>query len=176
MLALLRQRLRLRWRRILLERLTEPLHLNLLAIPVALFGSYRTKIAWDLVVRQQYAYGVLRAADLAREQGLDHVTVIELGAANGAGLINMAAIAQRVSRETGVSVVVHGFDTGTGMPPAVDYRDHPDLYAEGDFPMNVDALRRVLPPGVELHLGPLGETVPAFLDTVTRSCPVGFVA
>jgi hypothetical protein len=32
------------WERMLRERLAEPLHLNLLAIPVALFGSLRAKI------------------------------------------------------------------------------------------------------------------------------------
>src|SRR3954451_22788552 len=138
-----------RVRRILLERLTEPLHLNLLAIPVLLFGSYRTKIAWDLVIRQQYAYGILRAADLAREQGRDAVTVVEVGVASGAGVMNMALIAENVSRLTGVSITVHGFDTGTGMPAPVDYRDHPDLYAEGDFPMDFGALQTILPPSVK---------------------------
>src|SRR3954451_13561359 len=135
-----------RVRRILLERLTEPLHLNLLAIPVLLFGSYRTKIAWDLVIRQQYAYGILKAADLAREQGLSNVTVLELGVATGAGLMNMATIAERVSAETGVSIAIHGFDGGAGLPPALDYRDHPDLYGEGDYPMDFEGLQRILPP------------------------------
>src|SRR4051794_22006336 len=84
-LQLLRHKLamRSRRRRILIERLTEPLHLNLLSIAVLLFGSYRSKIAWDLVIRQQYAYGILRAADLAREQGLSEVTVVEVGVATG---------------------------------------------------------------------------------------------
>src|SRR4051812_41346524 len=43
---------RQKWRRILQERLTEPVHLNLLSLFVLLFGSYRAKIAWDLVIRQ----------------------------------------------------------------------------------------------------------------------------
>jgi hypothetical protein len=30
-----------------------------------------------------------------------------------------------------VSVV--GFDSGVGMPPPLDYRDHPDLYQQGTF-------------------------------------------
>src|SRR4051812_713191 len=87
---------RSRRRRILVERLVEPAHLNLLSLGILLFGSYRTKIAWDLVIRQQYAYSILRAADLAREQGLSEVTVIEVGVATGAGLVNMAQIAERV--------------------------------------------------------------------------------
>jgi hypothetical protein len=167
---------RQKWRRILQERLTEPVHLNLLSLFVLLFGSYRAKIAWDLVIRQQYAYGILRAADLAREQGREAVTVVEVGVASGAGVMNMAMIAEKVSELTGVTITVHGFDTGAGMPAPVDYRDHPDLYAEGDFPMDFDSLRANLPPRVTLHIGPLESTVPAFLESVDASGPVGFVA
>src|SRR3954454_20879786 len=117
-LPLLRNKLRRRdhWRRIFRERLTEPVHLNLLSLLVLLFGSYRMKVSWDLVIRQQYAYGILRAADLAREQGCSRVNVIEVVVAAGAVLMNMAKIAERVTKETGVSIAIHGFDTGSGMP------------------------------------------------------------
>lgn len=164
------------WRRIFFERLTEPLHLNVLSVLVLAFGSYRSKIAWDLVVRQQYAFGALEAADAARANGLSAVTLIEVGVASGGGLVNLATIAERVSAATGVHCEVHGFDSGTGMPPPVDYRDHPDLYGQGDFEMDADALRAVLPPGTELHLGPLSATIPGFLERVTPSAPIGFVA
>ena len=40
-------------KRIVYERLTEPLHLNALSISVALFGSYRLRVAFDLVLRHQ---------------------------------------------------------------------------------------------------------------------------
>jgi hypothetical protein len=178
MLPLLRRKLarRDRWERIFLERLTEPVHLNLLSVLVLLFGSFRMKVAWDLVIRQQYAYGILKAADLARENGRSRVTVIEVGVAAGAGLMNMAMIAARVQEETGVGIDIHGFDAGAGMPPARDHRDHPELYAEGDFPMDVEGLRRILPPNVTLHIGPLTSTVPAFLESCTPAAPIGFVA
>jgi hypothetical protein len=164
------------WRRIFTERLAEPLHLNLLSIPVLAFGSFRAKVAWDLVVRQQYAFGALEAADLAKAAGVSSVILIEVGVASGGGLMNLALIAERVSKETGIRCEVHGFDSGTGMPPPVDYRDHPDLYARGDFAMNVDALRSILPPGCELHLGPLPSTIPGFLDRVDPDAPSGCVA
>lgn len=164
------------WRRIFLERLTEPAHLNLLSIPVLAFGSYRSKIAWDLVVRQPYAFGALEAADIALVNGLGAVTLVEVGVASGGGLMNLASVAARVSRETGVRLEVHGFDTGTGMPPPVDYRDHPNLYQMGDFAMNAETLRASLPVGTELHLGPLSATIPAFLQRLPTSSPLGFVA
>ena len=71
---------------------------------------------------------------------------------------------------------MHGFDSGTGMPPPVDYRDHPNLYAMGDFTMDPQALRSILPPGCRLHLGPLRATIPDFLEDVRRDAPIGFVA
>ena len=43
-----------------------------------------------------------------------------------------------------------------------DYRDHPDLYATGDFAMDVERLKAVLPPNAELRIGEVGETVPEF--------------
>src|SRR5262245_56042272 len=122
------------WRRIYYERLTEPLHLNAISFLVLMFGSFRLKIEYDLLVRQYNAFAILKAADKAREANLRGVTIVEFGVASGAGLMNMCFIASKVSSVTGVDVKVLGFDTGKGMPPPRDYRDHPDLYQEGDFP------------------------------------------
>ena len=66
-------------RKLFVERLTEPIHLNLLSLFVALFGSHRAKVDFDLIVRQQYAFPILFAADSARKHGLGAVTIIELG-------------------------------------------------------------------------------------------------
>ena len=51
------------WKRILVERLTEPLHLNIISIFIALFGTFRMKVSFDLVVRQHTAYCLLKCAD-----------------------------------------------------------------------------------------------------------------
>ena len=163
------------WKRIFLERLCEPIHLNLLSIPVALFGSFRAKAEYDLVARQQHAFGLLTAADTAKECGLAAISALEFGVANGAGLLNMTHLAKRVTRETGVSISVAGFDTGTGLPLPRDYRDHPEAYREGDYPMqNPDQLRTLVEKaGAKLILGDVRETVKGFL----RDCPpLGFVS
>jgi hypothetical protein len=49
-------------RRVLLERLTEPLHLNLLAVGAGLFGTFRQRVNCDLVVRQHNAYSISTAS------------------------------------------------------------------------------------------------------------------
>ncbi|UJS05653.1 hypothetical protein [Cylindrospermopsis raciborskii] len=93
------------WKRILYERVTEPINLNLFSILVSLFGSCRAKIDFDLILRQHNAYGILRAAE-ARKLSLQSVTLIEFGVAAGAGLINMCKIAEKVSSMQFKSLIV----------------------------------------------------------------------
>src|SRR5437763_16241305 len=112
------------------ERLTEPLHLNGLSLLVWAVGSYRAKIAFDLVVRQWNAYGILNAADQAKALGISRVSLVEFGVAAGAGLMNMAEIARRVKRVTGGPARVRGFGTGAGLPPRHGYGDQPDRYQQ----------------------------------------------
>jgi hypothetical protein len=163
------------WARIWSERLVEPLHLNLASLLVLAFGSFRTKVAYDLILRPQHAWGLLQAADWATHRGVSHLTAIEFGVANGTGLINLAKLAAAVAEETGVTFTIVGFDSGMGMPPPRDFRDHPELYRQGDYPcQDVEALRRILPKGTELVIGDIARTVPEFLGSVRH--PIGFVS
>jgi hypothetical protein len=166
------------WRRILYERLlAEPMAVNLASALVAVFGSYRTKIAFDLIPRQFYAFGLLAAADTANRFGIKSLTALEFGVAEGTGLINIGKIAARLRPETGVEFKVFGFDSGKGMPPPCDYRDHPELYREGDFPMvDCERLRTRLPPNTHLILGELKDTVPDFARSLSPDAPLGFVS
>jgi len=129
------------WKRIFYERLTEPFHLNLISFFVWLFGSYRMKSDYDLILRSQHAYALFKAADLAKSEKKESVTVIEFGVATGAGLFNIQEIAKNVTKDTGIKFDIYGFDSGEGMPPPVSYKDHPELYQEGDFPMDFEKLQ-----------------------------------
>jgi hypothetical protein len=163
--------------RILRERLTEPVHLNLASLFVAVCGSFRNKVDFDLVQRPHYAYGLLAAAEQAREQGLEAITAVEFGVASGEGLLNLCSIAERMTNATGIKVKIAGFDSGTGMPPPIDYRDHPEEFRSGDFPMEHDKLRSRLPANCRLILGPVKETVPEYLASgLSPEAPLGFAA
>jgi hypothetical protein len=132
-------------------------------------------VAWDLVVRPQNAYGILKAADSARRLGLKEISVLEFGVAAGAGLLNMARIAKKVQAITGVGIRVVGFDTGKGMPPAQDYRDHPEMYQESDYPMDVERLTKSLPPNAQLFIGDTKANIAKFLASSASEAPVGYV-
>jgi hypothetical protein len=162
--------------RILYERLPEPLHLNILSIFVALFGNYKMRIACDLVVRQQYAFSLLKTAELAMVQGLKSVTAIEFGVAAGAGLVNICDISRNITKLTGVDFKIFGFDSGKGMPPPRDHRDHPEVFSAGSYPLiDRSALMRALPHNAKLILGDIQETLPPFVAGLSASSPVGFV-
>ncbi|MGH8615120.1 MAG: hypothetical protein ACREYF_24635 [Gammaproteobacteria bacterium] len=155
--------------------MTEPLHLNLIALLVAIAGSFRAKVVFDLVLRQQHAFSLLKAADYAKELGIPRITAIEFGVANGAGLMNICRICRRVTDITGVEFDIVGFDTGKGMPPPRDYRDHPEYYNEHDYSMRgEDDLRRRLPDNCRLVIGDVSRTVQEFLRECRSS--IGFVS
>jgi hypothetical protein len=141
----------------------------------AALGDLRDRIRFDLEGRAPYAWGVLTAADLARFIGLSRITAIEFGVARGDGLIELCRIARLVSAETGVAIDVVGFDTGTGLPTPRDYRDHPEIWGQGGFPMpDADGLRAQLPANARLVLGDIAETIGAFVQGLSTAAPIGF--
>ncbi len=77
----------------------------------------------------------------------------------------------------GVKIDVVGFDCGdVGLPELVsDYRDHPDRWKSGDYPMDVDALTCRLGDSTNLILGRVEDTVDDFVLQRQQS-PLGFVA
>ena len=69
-----------------------------------------------------------------------------------------------------------GFDTGTGMPAPKDFRDHPEYYTTGDFPMDRAALSASLPSNARVLYGDVATTVPGFLAELSAEAPIGFVS
>jgi hypothetical protein len=137
--------------------------------------SVRVKARWDVSSRPQYLAGILAAADEALHEGVKKISAYEFGVAGGNGLLAMGDIAAAVEAETGVKITVYGFDTGTGLPNLIgDYRDYPDHWQHGDYPMNEEALRKQLRPNTHLILGDVRGTVPQYLPHIRE--PIGFVA
>ena len=123
-------------------------------------GTARQQEELGLLPRPHYAYGMLRAADLARYLGCKQVTVCEFGVATGNGLLAMVDLASRLKPETGVEYRIVGFDTGTGLPSVGGYEDHPELWSPGDFAMvNKDQLTERLSGRADLFLGDIKDTM-----------------
>ena len=120
-----------------------------------------------------YAWCTLHAAHLAKTLGIPRISVIEFGVAGGNGLLALECVAEQTGAWLGVTVDVYGFDAGMGLPRPVDYRDLPNLYHQGDFPMDFERLEARLE-RANLLLGDVRDTVPGFL--ATSPSPIGFIA
>jgi hypothetical protein len=120
-----------------------------------------------------YIWGVIQGVRLAHVLGIPRVSVIEFGVAGGNGLVALERIAIRVEAEYDVGIDVYGFDMGIGLPKPRDHRDLPNLFAEGDYPMNVEALRQRLR-RAQLLIGPVSDTVVRFLQS--GPAPVCFIS
>jgi hypothetical protein len=134
------------------------------------------KCNFDLVLRSQHAYSLFKAADLALKEKKKKVSVIEFGVANGAGLSNIQHIAKKITKVTGILFDIYGFDTGKGMPKPTSYKDHPECYQEGDFPMDFEQLQKSLDSNTKLIIGNIDETLPKFLNQNFNECPIAFIS
>ena len=126
------------------------------------------------LMRPSYLWGALHGAHLAKTFDLPAVSLIEFGVAGGNGLVALDLIAQRIERVFGIHARAYGFDTGAGLPVPQDLRDCPNLFAGGDYPMDVAKLRSRLT-RAELILGRIEETLPAFMAN-SGFAPVVFVS
>lgn len=145
------------------------------AVVKRLSGSLRTKSMWDTPPRPHYMAGVLAGADQAKAEGVTAISVYEFGVAGGNGLLALADCATKVQEETGVAIKVYGFDMGSGLPQLCgDYRDYPDHWRPGDYPMDEPALRARLGPNTTLVIGDTADTVAQWIPTISE--PIGFVA
>jgi hypothetical protein len=120
---------------------------------------------------------MLRAADLALYQGKTSATICEFGVAKGAGLVNMIELARSIGKEVGVSFRIVGFDTGAGIPKVEGFKDHPELWNQGDFWMdNKEALLSAIGSSAEIVFGDIEDTIDNFVVTLDKESPLGFIS
>jgi hypothetical protein len=125
--------------------------------------------------RPHYAYAAVRASELAVRLGYKEVTWIEFGVATGNGLIALETIKAEVERHLPVRVRIVGFDMGSGLPTPIDYRDLPYHWKGGFYEMDVPELRSRLTSST-LVLGPVAETLSAFIEEPPVEAPVGMIS
>lgn len=154
-----------------------PFRIFVRAVLKQLNVSTKTRALWELSKRPAYLLSVLAAAEQALKQKVSEISVIEFGVAGGNGLVALQSEAEAVERETGIGIKVYGFDAGPqGLPSFIgDYRDHPDAWQPGDYPMDESALRSRLTDRTTFILGNVRDTVPGFFKNF-QPPPIGFVS
>jgi hypothetical protein len=139
--------------------------------------SVETRALWDISPRPAYLLGLMRGAREAKNEGIRAIAVAEFGVAGGRGLVILQTEAEAVERETGIEILVYGFDMGaSGLPELIgDHRDQPERWKTGDYPMDEELLRSRLTSRTTLILGNVAQTASEFF---ARHHPphLGFVA
>jgi hypothetical protein len=113
---------------------------------------------------------VLLGARYAAAVGIPRLTAIEFGVAAGNGLLELERICAYYEKQSSVQFDVAGFDTGTGLPEPIDYRDVPYQWQPGWWSMDVELLKRRLQ-RAELILGDVADTVSLYLASL--KAPIG---
>jgi hypothetical protein len=125
--------------------------------------------------RSHYALPLMHGVIEAIACGYPRIAAIELGVGSGDGLLDLCAAANFLQRNSGIEIDVYGFDAATGLPPPADYRDHPELWAQGEFVMgDPNVMRSKLADPANLILGDVRDTIPAFAPRLKG--PIGFVS
>lgn len=139
--------------------------------------SVETRSLWDISERPAYLLGLTMGARQAIGEKRQAISAIEFGVAGGRGLVTLQREAEAVEKEYGVEIKVYGFDMGTqGLPEFIgDYRDHPERWRPGDFPMDEALLRSKLTSRTTLILGNVKDTVTRFIEEHNPP-PLGFVS
>ncbi len=150
--------------------------INEKGIPVRLFGKFQAffRDYHRTLPYFYYAYGLMDAANSAKSRGYNRISAIEFGVAGGRGLIHLELYAQEVSRLVGIDIDVYGFDSGNGLFSPNDYRDCPELWIEGDYKMDIDALQKRLY-NAKLIIGDICKTTKTFLNDYNPA-PIAFIA
>lgn len=141
------------------------------------FDLIRFLVRNDMMPREYYAYGLTLATAVALRMNVQKLTAIEFGVFHGTGLLAMAEICRLIEEHVGVRFKVIGFDTGHGLPLVADWRDHAELWSEGDMVMpDVDALRSSLPDNCELVIGDIKDTLPESYSKIFDDSVLAFVS
>ena len=99
--------------------------------------------------------------------GYGELAAVEMGVASGMGLLSLCKAASFFRELMGIDIRVYGFDNATGLPTVDGYRDHPELWEQGDFLLpDPERLRKKLPPFCELIIGDIADTVASFETTL----------
>jgi len=150
--------------------------INEKGVPIQLFGRFQAYFlnTYKSLPYFYYAHGLMDAANLAKLRGYNRISAIEFGVASGRGLIHMELYAQEVSRLVGIDIDVYGFDSGNGLFCPTDYRDCPDLWIEGDYKMDIEALQSRLH-SAKLIIGDICETTKTFISEYNPA-PIAFIS
>jgi hypothetical protein len=135
--------------------------------------SYEKRLSIEAVDRPHYGYCIFQAAKLASLLNYPRISVVEFGCGGGKGRLNAEMHIKEVMNLFSVDIELYGFDSGSGLPPPLDYRDMLHYFRAGLYEMDRGALERQLK-HAKLVIGDVRDTCRTFLQEY-KPAPIGCV-
>ena len=134
---------------------------------------YSKKLARFPGSQPEYGYCIFKAAVLAKELGINKISILEFGVAGGNGLVNIDQHCAKIEKLIDIEFEVYGFDLEHGLPAGKDYRDMPYLFRPGSFKMDKEALLKRLEFS-KLVLGDVEHSLKSFFEEY-KPAPLGAI-
>ena len=83
--------------------------------------------------RPHYETVLYESCKVAKKLGHDDLCVLELGVADGNGILSLIKYKRIIENELNVKIKVYGFDLGTGLPEIKKKEDLPFFWKQGDY-------------------------------------------
>lgn len=127
--------------------------------------------------RMVYARNIWKAAETARQIGIEEFSIIEFGVAGGNGLVAAEFYAREISRLFGLKIEVYGFDNAAGLPAIKEnciQKEIPYFFYGGLYDyMDIEKLNKRLRTA-KLIIGDIEETLNDFIK-VYNPAPIGAI-
>ncbi len=130
-----------------------------------LAGQIKSRFGKDTHLK--YGLQLIYALWQAKLCGYKKITALEFGVASGRGFTALKNYASQFTHHFDIEIIVKGFDTGQGLPTLKDYRDHPEIWAQGDYASSLQ--------DNDVILGDVKDTLPEFISNWDDS-KLGFVS
>ena len=78
----------------------------------------------------------------AKKLGYNKVSVLELGVAQGNGILALEKYKKRIQKVLDIKIDIYGFDMGTGMPKTTIPEDLPFYWKEGQYKVDKELLKK----------------------------------
>ena len=125
--------------------------------------KYEQLLRYNVVERPHYGYCAYNSARLAYQLGYKRMSIIEFGVAGGNGILNLEYHVEEIMKTIPIEIEIYGFDSGSGLTPALDYRDMPYYFKQGFYSIDLEKLNSRIKKA-KLILGDVKHTLSNFLD------------
>ena len=94
--------------------------------------------------RPHYESVLYEACLEAKKLGINEVSVLELGVAEGNGIVALEKYKKRIQKVLNIKIDIYGFDMGSGLPEITIPEDLPFYWKQGQYKTDKELLARTV--------------------------------